>query len=102
MSEDKSIAEHDRLNAAFDSKSVLTADTAELERLLLATCETRFASPENPAALKAKKRAEVIRHLLQVRLTTEIGNRSYRVSILALVISTLALGWNICQAIFQL
>lgn len=85
---DKWIPQHDALNAAFDSGSILTASREELERHLLTTSETRILGEPNME--RNERRASAIRHLLQVRVTERIAQRTFRISMAALIISVVA------------
>jgi hypothetical protein len=89
MTDDHSTIEHDRLNAAFSTKSVLTAERKDLERLLLAAAECKPLSEENTK--RNGRRADVLRHLLQVRISEEFQRKNFRISILAFTVSVFAL-----------
>jgi hypothetical protein len=90
MNENQSIAEHDNLNRAFSSGSVLRASRKELERLLLATAECKPSAEENKD--RNNRRADVVRHLLQVRISEEFQERTFRLSVAAFFVSLAALG----------
>jgi len=89
MSNDPSIIEHDRLNAAFSSGSVLTTQRKELERLLLAAAECKSVGEENTK--RNSRRADILRHLLQVRISEEFQRKTFRMSVAALIVSVCAL-----------
>ena len=82
------IPEHDALNKAFMTGEILTAGRRELERHLLTTAEVKILSEQNQE--RNRRRADTIRHLLQVRVSEQIARRSYLVSLLALIISVVA------------
>jgi len=82
------IAEHDALNSAFKSGSILSASRPELERHLLTTCECNILADTNRE--KNKRRADTIRHLLQIRITEQVARRSFLISMAALIVSVVA------------
>lgn len=82
------IAEHDRLNAAFASESVFTADKKELERLLWAATEIK---PKDPANVeRAKRRSEVIRMLIGRADSLSFAKWTRALSIVAIIVSLLS------------
>lgn len=87
--EDKWIARHDEVHAAFHTESILTASRPILERHLLTLCNVKMLSEDNQT--RNNNRAEMIKHLLAVRIGEELQRRSHKISIAALVISLVAL-----------
>jgi hypothetical protein len=82
------IPEHDALNKAFDTGSIFSASRTELQQYLLTTCETDILSDKNKE--RNKRRADAIRHILQIRTTEGIATRSFWISIIAVIISLLS------------
>jgi hypothetical protein len=82
------IPEHDALNKAFMTGEILTAGRRELERHLLTTAEVKISGEPNQE--RNKRRADTIRHLLQVRITEQVARRSFLISLAALIVSVIA------------
>ena len=85
---DKWIPEHDALNKAFDTGSILSASRRELEHHLLTTCECDILAEKNRE--RNKRRADTIRHLLQIRITEQVARRTFLISMAALIVSVVA------------
>ena len=79
----------DEANAAFKDGSVLDADRRTLERWMVALAEVRPSVED--AERWNSRRAEAIKLLLQVRITERLHWWSWVVSVLALVVTALAL-----------
>ena len=83
------IKRHDEVNKAFDSDAIATEPRHRLERHLVTLAQIKMESDKNQAW--NNRRADVIRHLLQIRISEELHRRSFRISVAALVVSVLAL-----------
>jgi hypothetical protein len=91
------VKRHDEVNKAFATDAIATEPRHRLERYLVTLAQVKMASDENQAW--NNRRADVIRHLLQVRISEELHRRSWRVSIAALIVSICALVVTIWQVI---
>ncbi len=87
---------HDEVNKAFDTDAIATEPRHKLERYLVTLAQVKMASVENQDW--NNRRADVIRHLLQVRISEELHRRSWRVSVAALIVSILALAVGFWRA----
>ncbi len=77
----------------FNLDKIATSSRKQLEHYLVIIANTPMADKT-----EAERYASVIRHLLQVRINEELHNKSYKLSVIAIVVAAIAAVAAFCQA----